>query len=227
MKVLILHLSDIHCSKRKVSVFDKIDGIRGVVESLCSEHPDVTKCFVLVTGDIADKGHKSQYDIAYNFFNLLRSQLKAIKTNIEITYIITPGNHDCVFSKVEKKRDSTIRRILIEDDSVEESEINELVEAQNNFFDFLSKISPIAFSKNISKLFWKIIIPVDEYKISFYCLNTSYISQEHEKQGEITFPVNLLTDFEKYDLVCALFHHPYKHLQFLQNRPKLPFRPSL
>ena len=83
MKLLLLHLSDIHLKDHhdKNPILDRIANISTAV---FSAETSPFACFVVVTGDIAFSGTSSQYDLAQTLFSSLsqllseKIQLKAI-----------------------------------------------------------------------------------------------------------------------------------------------------
>ena len=73
MKLLFMHLSDLHLSKN-----DDIneDAIAGIAQTLSSQNiGSINHVLVLVTGDIANAGKKNEYDAFHSFKELLLSAL--------------------------------------------------------------------------------------------------------------------------------------------------------
>lgn len=220
MKVLILHLSDIHIKEEEEAniILSRVRRIKDVVNEYSYEIP---ACFIVVSGDIASSGNSREYKIARDFLADLGAQIKkSIGDSVDVKYILVPGNHDCDFATLKAARDSHINNIsrnielLLRDSSV----IDECTSVQEGFFKFLS-----AFDGNAQVLQheeriyykWKFSIGSESsYKICFNCYNTAWMSQVDEKQGQIIFPVELIEeDDEKFDLVLSVFHHPYNWLE--------------
>jgi len=98
--ITLLHLSDIQfginhrfelkdISDKNFDLNNIFDRLTIDINKLNNEyniHPDI----VIVTGDIVERGQKSEFDNAVKFFNDLSIFLKIDKSNI----IIVPGNHD-------------------------------------------------------------------------------------------------------------------------------------
>lgn len=99
MKILFLHLSDLHLSKDK-----DVDELatKEIAASLAPQSIGaVNKVIVLITGDIAYSGKKSEYDSFYRFKRLLISALKEkVLGRTFIHVYIVPGNHDIDYSHI-------------------------------------------------------------------------------------------------------------------------------
>ena len=93
MKLLFMHLSDLHLSKN-----DDIneDAIAGIAQTLSSQNIDsINHVLVLVTGDIANAGKKNEYDAFHSFKELLLSALaENLPNDATLHMYIVPGNHD-------------------------------------------------------------------------------------------------------------------------------------
>lgn len=212
MKLLILHLSDIHFEARSDHICHKADKIKAAVLS----HRDIDAYFVVTTGDIAFAGNALQYEIAYDFFTNLKSDSAPANSY----YIFVPGNHDCNFQKDNSVRELVVNGILTADIvkntlSPDASIINTCVSVQDEFFDFLSRISePRQRPEGVRRLCSEGEFTVGDKRIKVNCYNTAWLSQEHEKQGQLYFPVEWIAlDAQKYDLVLSAFHHTYNWLE--------------
>jgi 3',5'-cyclic AMP phosphodiesterase CpdA len=92
-KVILLHITDFHFGDQMALnystgrvTFDQIAKL--IIAELSTYEP--TDLIVAVGGDIADKADAYHYQTAKKFFN----QLGEAFTDIPVTYIATPGNHD-------------------------------------------------------------------------------------------------------------------------------------
>jgi len=102
MKLLLLHLSDIHIKsegdfilKRATLIADAMSGLDTLIEG----------CIVVVTGDIAYSGQADQYVLAEQFLDQLKARLVKTVMVSEIHVVLAPGNHDCDFSTPNQVRD--------------------------------------------------------------------------------------------------------------------------
>lgn len=83
-----LHLSDFHTGKDKYGQIQLFDSIIEHIELKikANQKPDI----VFITGDVADKGTKEQYELFYNSFILPLIDLLGDTTKV----FMVPGNHD-------------------------------------------------------------------------------------------------------------------------------------
>ena len=93
MKIGLLHISDIHIGKTDKNILEFIPKI----QSACHfEFNDITKLYVVITGDIANTGNEAEYESAIAFLDGLRKTIKeknirTLKSNPELR-IMTPNN---------------------------------------------------------------------------------------------------------------------------------------
>lgn len=219
MSVVILHLSDIHIKNSNDPVLLKGEEIaRCTYEKL----PNATSLIILISGDIAFSGKSDQYALAKRLLEDIQIEVEQEK-ELPITYIIAPGNHDCDFSL-----DNNVRKMLVKtlqnesNPEVDAGIIKVCTEIQKPFFQFRHEIED---NETVSddKLVRQTSIDVDRKRINFVALNVSWISEIHEQQGFMHFPVgnyeNLLSDGNDLDLV--VLHHP---LNWFNQSTYRPFR---
>src|SRR5438874_12357375 len=128
MKLLILHLSDIHLKKEKNSVAAKLDGLRGVIEAHAA---NVEACVIAISGDVAYSGNQGEYLIAAQLFDGVRSAC----TQCELTSYLCciPGNHDCDFEQADRTRELVINGVLSDDGkNIDESIVAACSKVQDN-----------------------------------------------------------------------------------------------
>ena len=104
MKVLLLHLSDIHFKEGSNKVMERIEKIPGAVQSSI-DHGQIDLCIMACTGDVAFSGKKKEYQLASNFFDRLAEMIKHIPSIAELAEVYIPGNHDCDLSDKDKVRE--------------------------------------------------------------------------------------------------------------------------
>ena len=222
MKLMIVHLSDIHIVSENDAITDKRISIVNAVRNL---DYSLDICVILVTGDIAYSGSDEQYLVAMDFFDGMREQLthdlsgSAPSASVPVHIVVAPGNHDCDFSDSGEVRDILINAIHVDHAKADApGVIQHCTAVQNSFFGFLDGIetSPRLASHPDydGTLCYEYNLIEGNGSVKFLCFNTAWLSQQHETQGRLFFPdkaVNTKTD--GFDLVVSAFHHPYNWIE--------------
>lgn len=131
MRIVVIHLSDIHITQDSNPHIDNVDTI---CEAIQNYTKGVDDAFIVLTGDIAYSGKPLEYEIAKDYLSKIQkwiSDYSGIKPHI----IVVPGNHDCNFTKEEiKARELCIRDIQKNGDAnIDDSVIKDCCEVQNPF----------------------------------------------------------------------------------------------
>jgi hypothetical protein len=106
MKLLILHLSDIHISSPADPILSRIDLLAEAVRSVSS---GVERCIIALTGDIAYSGSKFEYEIAKSFLKNLQEAISSLSASRpdhqvqEITIAISPLTLTCDESSLDRR----------------------------------------------------------------------------------------------------------------------------
>lgn len=203
MKVLFLHLSDIHIKSETTVEILKIDSI---IQAIRQCYNNIDACLVIVSGDISFSGEKEQFLIASDFLYKLRKSIcYEFKIENYYTYIV-PGNHD--ISNINQDRNG-----------VELSEIqrkrkfDELIEVElthlDNFFDFSSKICPYKYNKLINIKNFKFR---NGYTIRINLINSAPFSLyggTNEDKGKHYLPHDFMKLLESNEENCiiSIMHH--------------------
>ncbi len=210
MKILIIHLSDIHLkeSKQQNPILFNIKKIADAASS-CVVKP--AAIFVVVTGDIAFSGKLKEYEIAKDFFSDLQSKIEAM-ANCPINYVFVPGNHDCDFSFSDCARELILSNLS--EDECDDSIIEQSIKVQRYYFDFLQSITGNKEILIKDKMFTIKRYSVNDYSIDFNLINSAWMSSIKEQQGKIVYPCQYIrqsvSDKERPASVSiTLFHHPY------------------
>ncbi len=189
MKILIVHLSDLHMKEANNWLLEHVDKIYSVFQNTLTEMDAV---FIVLTGDITISGKEEEYVQAGTL-------LEQIKQNIETKYqsltsfIIVSGNHDCCHNKEKQKvREAILDMVRNKKDScIEEDVIDKCCEVQAGFFKFLANYQDDSTVLYGDKLFKLMEYKIGEYRICFLCYNTAWMSELQEKVGNLYFPVSL------------------------------------
>lgn len=223
MKAIILHLSDIHFkAQRGVNkILEREEALAAAVQRL-AESADT--CFIVLSGDIAFSGKAAEYALAIELINRLKDLLKQANSSLEVNIIAVPGNHDCDFSTSSGTRTYILEKVGIKDPAaVNEDVVGELTAVQDAFFEFASALgggSSVKANKGPGRLYYERRFGVGNHTISFHCFNAAWMSQLHEPQGQMVFPIQLVEwSDEETDLAVAVFHHPDRWLESNNSRP--------
>ena len=222
MKLLLIHLSDIHITTDDDAIIGRQQHIANAVKNL--DHT-LDTCVVVVSGDVAYSGTADQYVVAFEFLANLKESLAARLPHtvtddpISVHFIIVPGNHDCDFATSGPLREVVATSILDDNSRATEPDIVRTCTAtQDSFFDFLSAIEPspgIPYDKEYdARLSYKYQLPCGPESITFVCYNTAWLSQIEESPGRLFFPPQAARPHHNDSvLVIASFHHPYNWLE--------------
>lgn len=219
MKILLIHLSDLHLTapEKKNSIISRYDKI--VAASLV-DAIDINFCFVIVSGDITYSGMKTEYEVAISFFNKIKKGLSKGLDSCPIEFLFVPGNHDCDFTENDKLRDLVIKNPDI--NNIDETIVNKCTDLQQNFRNFAESFSNVKTANYFEKLYKKVDFKIKGDDIQFRLINSAWLSNLHEKQGKLLFPTQLIESDSKsnrnYELIVTVFHHPYNWFESTNGR---------
>ena len=176
-------------------------------------------CVTVVSGDFAFSGKAQQYEEALDFMSQLEDELAAI-ADWELHWVVVPGNHDCDFELDTQARQlllNHVRGTAVERIDSSTAELFTLV--QQPFFSFLDGVQNRLTTGHSPALSWDIRLDVSGSTVAFHCLNTAWMSELHERQGALLFPIgNIPDDRDRADLAVAVMHHPFNWLDFRNAR---------
>ena len=218
MPLLILHLSDSHFKGDHSD--DQLIARAPKLAAIANEYVDrASCCLVLFTGDIAWSGKAKEYEVAASFVS---QTVEAVKDKLKADWVIplaVPGNHDCDFN-----RDNLTRKTLVSGLStgvvsgIDSSVTDACTGPQSAFFDWLSKSCP-GIDTVEPRMLWAQHCQVDASKVTVFCLNTAWVSQLDEKQGQIVMPDKLHGMMSTpADFVVSMHHHTYPWMRAPQSR---------
>ena len=204
MKIAILHLTDLHFRGSDNIISNRVEKIHTALRLNLS---DVKKIYIVVTGDIVERGEESGYIYAKKFLLNLKDLFDQSLSNTEVKFIIIPGNHDCNFEYDTTLRRNNIKSMNYDTIGDEDNSVIDLcMEVQKDFWDFYSYFNELPSNK----LFFQILDEIDNKKICFNCFNTSWMSQKREVIN-LFFPVRKFDNtkkLDKGDLNFSILHHP-------------------
>jgi predicted MPP superfamily phosphohydrolase len=217
MKLMLLHLSDIHLKGDGDPVLGRLTGVPDAVKNLDSE---VQACLIVVTGDITYSGAEEQFLSAAGGLDRLRREIaRALGVEKTVHLIVLPGNHDCDFSSSLQARERLIDAMSTSiPEQPDESIVAVCTDVQNAFFGTRDLLADgLAFKGN--RLYWRYSLAVGQFKVEVGCCNTAWVSQLREQQGKLFFPLDVLPKARPdADLSILLAHHTYPWLSAVNGR---------
>ncbi len=200
MKIGILHLSDLHIQDEIHS--DRLDKLVKAVEF---DVKQLSNLYLVLSGDVTNYGRRSEFENAKQFISELTTKLKPPSKLLTIDIVAVPGNHDCCFDNVKTTRKSIINDCMT-DTIDEEDYFIDAMAVQSNFWDFTNEVTD--FKKRDQVAYKYEFRPHLDFKVTFHCYNTSWLTEKNEKQGSLTVPENKFLEHENGEYVIAVFHHP-------------------
>lgn len=205
MKILILHLTDMHFRGEKNWIFDKVDNIKNALKS---DYANIDKAYLVLSGDISNSGKKDEFANAVTFLKQIYCALKEINHDVKIAMISTPGNHDCNFENDNQVRKNLLSKMNYKTLGDKDfSVVDSCISIQKEYWDFYSQFTTVPENK----LFYQLTDTVRNKKICFNCFNTAWMSQIEEMAGTLFYPVKMVTNElnnSEFDLNISVFHHP-------------------
>ena len=203
MEITILHLTDIHFTVK--TDFNK--RTEPIARAIISELGKSRILFLVISGDVASSGKKEEYENASKFLSVLKTLLTSSKPGLVLHFIIVPGNHDCNFLYSNQVRSNILSNINYQTYGTDNSVRDIGLETQKDFWEFYKLYN----KQPEDKLYYVINYTIDEFIISFHCINTAWMSKINEDVGSLFFPVKLYSDLNKIEnsLNFGVWHHPY------------------
>lgn len=220
MSLLLLHLSDIHIKSDSSPILKKADAI---ASALNGRTADASLIVILVSGDIANSGLKSEYLLAHRFLDSIRKLIKK-EARCDVEILVCPGNHDCDFTKNNQSRQNNIIGIQ-SSGKVDDSVIKSCTRIQEEFFRFKDSLEGRKQGET-DRLWHTVSNTVDGKKVIIDALNVAWVSNLKEDKN-LFFPVDRFSDkvlAQQSDVRLIMFHHP---LNWFSQAIYRPFRKLL
>ena len=208
----ILHISDLHINDSKKELFDRSVVLEPLIERVKQDqknnfHPEI----IVVTGDIAFKGIKAEYDLAKVFFDDLLAALDLDNNRL----FVVPGNHDV---NREKYRPTAVLRydnMRALNDELENYR-KDLLKGMLDYFNFTDTYLP-----HLKSIHGRLIPFVNTFdakcgkRIGLVGLNSAWMCRKSDDKGtiaigefQVTRAMEELEEKGEVDLQVVLFHHP-------------------
>lgn len=209
MKLLIIHLSDMHFENTSQVSHVRINKIIDAIDTV-----DIDECIITISGDLAGKGKKTDYEHVRGFIEELIQELnKNNFKNKKISVLAVPGNHDIDFSLLNNPN---IRDIIkaYEDNTIDELKMR-YINSMENYFSFVTKYGLFTDDRVISKK----IIEYGDKKVGFVLCNTAPLSllDGHSEDMGNHYLSNLelqkIEDATEADINILVLHHSIEWLK--------------
>ena len=130
MKILFLHLSDLHLKQNDNIEITKIDKLIEALRIIRS----FDECIIICTGDLAFNGIKNEYkNIQKVFGNLFTKIRDNYLKNKFLNFFVVPGNHDANFAKVIRNCKDIVG--YYDKDTINDH-VEQEIEIFNDFYDY-------------------------------------------------------------------------------------------
>jgi|GEM_PF-6071358 len=212
MKLLLIHLSDLHIKNTIEYEDDKVRSIKEII----GHHKDAKDVLFLFTGDIAFSGEISQYKAASSFIEKIRQAVDAdygAEDGVHTWFAICPGNHD---RKMQKEMTASDLESINLENFRGKLEENKLLES--NYRGFQKTVCP---AEKINEMLCRYTYDLDGQRCRIYSLNNSLLSAftpssksaYDANKGKIYLPRELL-DIHRAneELSILMMHIPFDFL---------------
>ena len=128
------------------------------------------------------------------------------------SFIVMPGNHDCDFAL-----DNALRKWVIQSapqDShidTDASIVDQCLTVQKPFWQFAHDTMFSQPNAQLDQMYLEFNLTFADKELKLRCYNTAWVSQIHEKPGQMDFPKRYFADHDlelRSDVSVSLLHHP-------------------
>jgi Calcineurin-like phosphoesterase len=214
MKLLALHISDIHLKTSSERALERLKQVAPAIQNLCDGETEV---LVIISGDVVWSGEALQYATALKALLSLQEQLKTKLNKTNVQLFVTPGNHDCYLVGDLDARNHVLNgvRSSATTTSIQPSSIKLCSEVQKNFNHFAQQLMAVTPLSSHDEILLEYGVPIGDQRIIVRCYNTAWMSTDPEKQGSLIFPERYMGVLckEAFDFSISVLHHPYGWLR--------------
>lgn len=211
----ILHLSDIHISKKnKVTIKKLVDLLLKDIETLKQDF-DVSIDAICITGDLISCGDNAKEELEMIWDDFIQPILASQGLN-ESNVFIVPGNHEVKRQEVIDYIEVGLEETLVSEDKIDSfmrgdvSHAIKRIEYFRKDFEELFGTDPV---RN-SPFYHSHLIDIKGVKLGISCINSAWRSSGKgsvEKRKLVIGKQTVIDSFESIknsDIKMCLFHHP-------------------
>ena len=203
MKLLILHLSDMHFQSKGNYKKENIEAIIGTLQSSIA---DIQHILIVVSGDCAFSGKKSESMQVYWFLIALKKAIGKRYNIDDIRFAIVPGNHDVDYDLGMMDRS---RLEIIEKKNSYDSAIDSELKKQQQFYELAKRFG--CYRKG--GLIHQKTIEFGEKKVLLNLINTAIFSAKVDEDQGFHYlreeDIKKLFSQADCDFVITVMHHPH------------------
>lgn len=203
MKLLIVHLSDMHFGDGTNYLKENLDGI---VNAMNTSMAEIQHVLIIVSGDLTFSGKQQQCKRVVRFFEELKQAINARYQTQDIRFIMVPGNHDVDYDIGVGDRKRTgleaIDKAVTYDAEIpaEQAKLQQFYVLAGRYNCFVNK-----------NLLHQKTLTYDSVKIQINLINTAIFSSNDEDQGYHYLrqtEIDRLGEQGESDFVFSVMHHP-------------------
>lgn len=210
MKVLFLHLSDMHIKATDKYLDKKAEKLIQAI----NVNNGYDRLIVLVSGDVAFSGKVDEYRLAIKFFGTLVKKCTH-KFGMRPDIYVVPGNHDIDFMGVSRSR-SEVNTIL--KNAIEEKTLSNEYDKFNNFWKFANYNNCFKTDKEIDRK----IVDLNNVKIQINLINSALFSTFNDYDKDVDDgchfispdKLNLIKKLDNIDYSITMMHHPEEYFSW-------------
>lgn len=203
MKILIIHLSDMHFGDGTNYSRNNLDGI---VSAMNTSMVDIKHVLIIVSGDLMYSGKEQQRIQVNSFFTKLKNTISMRYQIKDIRFVMVPGNHDVDYDIGigDRKRKGLEN---VDEDGSYETEITAELEKLEQFYVLSTRYRCFGNKSILHKK----TLTYDSVKILVNLINTAPFSSNDEDQGFHFIrqsDIDRLNEQGESDYVFSVMHHP-------------------
>jgi predicted MPP superfamily phosphohydrolase len=212
----IVQLSDIHFSEGGTNpLVSRVDALGSAIAAHCR---DASTVVIVVTGDIAQAGLTTEYELASEFFAKLNAHLRDIQgLRAKVIWIGLPGNHDCDHRLANQLRTAAVDRMQTRG-IPDHATLALAMQVLAPYEVFAAKTFMLGTTAH--RLVHQYTIEHDRRTITLYAINAAWCSTNPEQYGGLWLPDEAIRTLRPTAsaITLALVHYPLHWFDYATRR---------
>lgn len=204
MKVLIVHLSDMHFLEEESFTENNV---RAIINSLSDSIHNIYGILIIATGDLTYAGKSRQFEAVSSFFRELEEGIKKKYSIKKIDFVVVPGNHDVDYDVGNGDIKNSGLKEVCKNNSYDDILKYELMKLEE-FYSFASKYNCFQNKRIVEQK----VIEYEDFKININLINTAIFSSKDDDRGYHFLrneDINMISNSGEYDFIFSIMHHPH------------------